>query len=423
MLTREELLIALRSEYQNRVASTLPTWNELARDNQKMPSGNWNIWLIMAGRGFGKTRAAAEAVLQLVRENRYKRIALIGASQKEAQNVMLEGESGILSSSRAEDNIKYLKAKQQLLWPNGAIANIYSGEHYDQLRGPQFDFAWIDEIAKFSNPKALFDQLNLALRLGENPRIIITTTPRPIKFLKDLAKQQDVFITRGTTLENKNNLSKNFMQQLEYLKGTAIEAQEIFGEIIDDNENGLWTFDDISNSYKTTNFDFEKIIIAVDPSVSSSKAHDETGIIVCATDEMHDAYVIDDLSTHAPPDEWAKTVALAYEKYNAEYVVFENNQGGDVVKSLLQKINSNMKIKSVRATSSKRARAVPIYNLYTKKKIFHIRQFRTLEMQMIAFGKEKKKSPDRVDALVWGLRDLMLDKSKKKSTNVWNIEI
>lgn len=418
MFTRREVLDVLRESYARRSINQGAIWENIARDNQKIPIGDWNIWLIMAGRGFGKTRAAAEAVRKLVLENKYKRIALIGRSMTEVRSVMIEGDSGLLTISRESDGLKYYKSKGQLVWPNGAIATIYSAEFYDKLRGPQFDFAWLDEVAKFSDPEALFNQLNLALRLGNQPRIIMTTTPRPISFLKNLIKREDVFVTRGASIENKANLSKNFIQQLEYMKGTALEAQELYGEIIEENEHGLWTFDDISTCYKISDCEFTKIIISVDPAVSSTGKHDETGIIVCGIDELNEVYVINDLSLNAPPDKWSKKVADAYKKYTADYVLFESNQGGDLTKSLLQKINPDIRVKSVRATKSKKARAMPVYQLYVKKKIHHMKQFRKLEAQMLAFD-PKKKSPDRVDALVWGISDLLLNKAKNKITRIW----
>lgn len=422
MLTRKELLDILRESYSRRTVNREKIWENIARENQKIPIGDWNIWLIMAGRGFGKTRAAAEAVRKLVLEGKYKRIALIGGSMTEVRNVMIEGDSGLLAISNEKDGLMYHKSSGQLMWPNGAIATIYSAEFYDKLRGPQFDFAWLDEVAKFSNPDALFNQLNLALRLGNKPRIIMTTTPRPIKFLKDLIKRKDVFVTRGASIENKSNLSQNFLQQLEYMKGTALEAQELYGEIIEENEHGLWTFDDISNCYKTTDCDFTKIIISVDPSVNSDGIHDETGIVVCALDELNEAYVMADLSLNAPPDKWSKKVAEAYQKYAADYVLFEANQGGDLTKSLLKKINPDIRVKSVRATKSKKARALPVYDLYIKKRVHHLKQFRNLEMQMLAFD-PKRKSPDRVDALVWGVTDLLITKSKRKVPTVWKAEM
>lgn len=418
MLDRRELLSILKAEYDHRMDDERNAWEALARENQKIPPGDWNIWLVMAGRGFGKTRAAAEAVRKLVKSGDYKRIALIGDTIREAQSVMVEGESGILSISHPRDRLKYLKSKRQLVWPNGAVATIYGAERPEQLRGPQFDFAWIDEIAKFDNPQKLFDQLNLALRLGPSPKVIMTTTPRSISFLTDLMKRKDVYVTRGTSMENRANLSKNFLDQLEYMKGTALEAQEVYGEIVEEKD-GLWTFDDISNAYKTPDCDFTKVIISVDPSVKGNGAHDETGIVVCGIDELGVIYILDDLSTHAPPDEWAQIVTFAYEKYKANYVLYEANQGGDLVSSLLKKYDPDIALKSVHATMSKRARAIPVHTLYTKKMVKHAKQMRALESQMLSFP-PKRRSPDRVDALVWGVRELS---NKRKQTNIWSVKL
>ena len=390
-------------------------WDSVARENQKVPPGDWNIWLLLAGRGFGKTRAAAEAVRKFVLEGKCKRIALIGSSIKEAQNVMVEGESGLLSISSPSEKLKYNRTRGQITWPNGAIATIYGAERPEQLRGPQFDFAWIDEIAKFNNPDEVFMQLNFALRLGEYPKTIITTTPRPIRLLKELIQREDVHVTRGASIENKANLSKNFLSQLEYMKGTALEAQELYGEIVEENEYGLWTFDDISRAYKKPCCDFEKIIVAIDPSMKADPPHDETGIIVCGLDELGTAYIIDDLSVCAPPDEWARAAVNAYNEYNAEYIAYEANQGGDLVRSMLRGVDPGVNTKGVFSHLSKHARAIPVRDLYLEGKIFHMRQLRQLENQMLSFPKGKD---DRIDALVIGIRDLLM-KNEYRPAGFW----
>ncbi|MDR2681588.1 MAG: terminase family protein [Holosporaceae bacterium] len=225
-------------------------WEKIARQNQLAPPGNWNIWLILAGRGFGKTRSAAEAIRRWVLAGTYKRIALISNTIQEARQVMVEGESGILSISDAEEKLEFYPSKRLLRWPNGAIATLYGAEHYEHLRGPQFDAAWIDEFAKFHYPKETFDQLSFSLRLGVSPKVILTTTPRPIQFLKDLMKRDDVVTVKGTSLENSQNLSPTFLKQLEYLKGTRLEAQEIYAEIIDENQNTLWAWEDIEKCHR-----------------------------------------------------------------------------------------------------------------------------------------------------------------------------
>lgn len=392
-------------------------WYNIARENQKIPCGDWKIWLILAGRGFGKTRTAAESVRKFVLEQSCKRIALIGNTITEAEKVMIEGESGILEISRKEDGIKYLRSQKKLVWKNGACAFLYGADEYDKLRGPQFDFAWIDEFAKFRYAKNTFDQLNFALRLGKNPRTIITTTPRPIKILQDIMAKSYTHITRGSSLENLQNLPTSFIEQLEYLKGTSLEAQEIYGEIVSDNSDELWNLDDMHLYYKTPQCLIEKIVIAVDPAVSSKENSDETGIIVCGKDEIGNTFVLDDLSTKDPSSCWENNLINAYYKYKAECIIVEANQGGDLVKNSLLEKDKTLNIKNVYARENKKMRAIPISNLYKKCKVFHVKQFQKLEMQMSSFV-SSKKSPDRVDALVWGITELQKTTYSYEQNNV-----
>lgn len=382
------------------------SWDKIAREKQKIPQGNWKIWLILAGRGFGKTRTAAESVRKMVLEEKCRRIALISETINEGEKVMVEGESGLISISESTDGIKYFRNQKKITWKNGAMAFLYGADEYDKLRGPQFDFAWIDEFAKFKYPFQTFNQLNFSLRLGENPKTIITTTPRPLKIITDLMARRDVHVTKGTSFENVKNLSPNFIEQLNYLKGTSLEAQEIYGEIVSDNADELWSLDNMASYYKQPSCAFENVIIAVDPAVTSGKNSDETGIIVCGKDELGLVYILDDLSSNKPSNVWIPKIIEAYHAHKATLVVIESNQGGDLIKNSLVEKDKNIKVSCVYAHKSKKMRAVPIAALYSQKKVFHIRQFHKLEMQMSSFI-SCKKSPDRVDALVWGISTLM----------------
>ncbi|MCR5225174.1 MAG: terminase family protein [Alphaproteobacteria bacterium] len=380
-------------------------WTKIARPNQLMPEGDWNIWLLLAGRGFGKTRAAAEAIRQLVLSGKYKRIALIANTIQEAKQVMVEGASGLLSISEESEKLTFLTSKRLLKWENGAIATIYGAENYEQLRGPQFDAAWIDEFAKFQYPRETFEQLSFGLRLGEHPRTILTTTPRPLQFIKDLMKRDDVVTVRGTSFENLENLSPTFLRQLEYLKGTRLESQEIYAEIVEENQNTLWAWSDIENCYCTPPHFLQNIVIGVDPALTSGENSDETGIIVAGMDGSNKAYVLDDLSINAEPKVWASKVAEAYKKYSARLVVVEGNAGGELLVNLLKSADNSMKIKTTYARISKTARAEPIVILYQKHRIFHARCFHKLEMQMATYT-PKDRSPDRLDAMVWAMTEL-----------------
>lgn len=390
----------------------IQNWKTLARPNQLPPKGDWNIWLILAGRGFGKTRAAAETIRDWVLTKQYKRIALIANTIQEARQIMVEGNSGLLSISPKSDKLLFMPSRRLLQWKNGAIATLYGAEHYEQLRGPQFDCAWVDEFAKFAHPKETFEQLAFGLRLGIKPRTILTTTPRPIPFIKELIARNDVATTRGSSLENIANLSPTFQKQLEFLKGTRLEAQEIYAEIIENTPNTLWSWDDIEKCYQNPPHYLSEIVIGVDPALTSHG--DETGIIVAGKDGYGKAYVLDDLSMSGTPEQWSNRIAEAYDKYHAKCIIIESNAGGELLINLLNQAKNNMHLKTVYAKQSKAERAEPIVILYQKKMIFHARQFQKLELQMATY-EPGQKSPDRLDAMVWAMTYLF-GLSKKKTT-------
>ena len=349
--TKEEKMKNTKNNmiYMNNQTLDRPKWEQIARPNQLAPPGNWNVWMILAGRGFGKTRSAAEAIKKWILSGNYKRIALIANTIQEARQVMVEGESGLLtiSSDNEDERPEFLSSRRLLIWPNGAIATLYGAEHYEHLRGPQFDAAWIDEFAKFQYPRETFEQLSFALRLGTNPKVILTTTPRPIQFIKDLMKREDVVTVRGTSLENIDNLSPTFLKQLEYLKGTRLEAQEIYAEIVENRQNTLWSWEDIEACYKNPPHFLDNVVIGVDPAITSNDSSDETGIIVAGMDAIGKAYVLDDLSISATPNIWAERVVDAYHKYGARLVVVERNAGGELLDNLIKSIDSDIKIKPV----------------------------------------------------------------------------
>ena len=404
--------------YNNNEIENHQEWEKIARPNQLMPKGNWRIWLMLAGRGFGKTRAAAEAIRKLVMSGQYRRIALIANTIQGAKQVMVEGQSGLLAISEKEDGLNYIPSKRLLSWKNGAIATLYGAEHYEQLRGPQFDAAWVDEFAKFMYPKETFEQLSFSLRLGQDTKAILTTTPRPIQFIKDLMARQDVVTVRGSSLENKDNLSPTFLQQLEYLKGSRLEAQEIYAEIVENSKNTLWSWDDIESCYKNPPHFLDNIVIGVDPAITHNDNSDETGIIVAGKDAYGKAYVLEDASQCSDPEQWANKVAELYQKYKAQSIILEINAGGDLLVNLLKSKNADMKIKTVYAHKSKIARATPIVLLYQKKLIFHAMQFQKLEMQMATY-EPGQKSPDRLDAMVWAMTELFQNNIENEMPSVF----
>lgn len=385
-------------------------WLSQARPNQLPPQGNWHTWIILAGRGFGKTRTGAETVCMWAEQNLYKRIALIGQTKDEAEHVMVFGESGLMSISQTPLTWK----NNKLLWPNNVRAQTFSGDHINKLRGPQFDLVWIDEWAKYKDPEGLWNQVQMTLRLGNSPKTIITTTPRPFPFLEKLIKQPGVFVTRGSTFDNTQNLAPSFIKQMEKnYSQTTLGRQELYGDILSDSENAPWKRSLIQYQEPQK---YEKVIIAVDPATTNHPKSDETGIIVAGVSN-NIGYILEDLSGRFTPSVWAKRVMHAYEKYNAERIIVETNQGGNLVTQVLLTINKNLPIKAVHATRSKRARIELIVSLYEQGKVKHTQAFPDLELQMCS--EVKSKSPDRVDALVWALTELMLQLPNHRQPRLW----
>ena len=417
--------------------NNLVSWNDIARDKQKIPNGNWFTWLILAGRGFGKTRTGAESVMQLICSNNYKSIGLIGKSINETKQIMVEGPSGILSTTFAKilnkskyinDNkyklsFKYYSSKKQIEWNNGAVIYMLSGDKPNSIRGFQFDLVWIDEFAKFLNPPELLQQVFFSLRLGDNPKCIITTTPKPLKILKELSNDKSVYVTNGSTFENEKYLSKQFLNliKLKY-NNTFIGKQELFGELIMENKDSLWKRHNIQ--YKKIELDcLEKIVIGIDPAVTSNKQSDETGIVIAGISIDNNIYVIDDLSGKYKGSEWAKIVVKASIDYKVDYVVVETNNGGDLVTENLKSIDSTLPIRRAHAVRGKIARAEPISILYETNKVFHFKEFNELEEQMCNMFYDNEKegySPDRVDALVWAISEL---RNIYLKNNCCNIEV
>ena len=377
-------------------------WSKWARENQKIPPGQWHVWLILAGRGFGKTRTGAETVRQWVQKHSYRRICLLGHSRDEVRKVMIEGESGLLAVSPPQEGLIYEPSKGQLTWPCGAVALGYSAHAPQQLRGPQFDAAWIDELAKFEYDQQTWDQLMMGLRLGPNPRVVITTTPRPTPLIKQLLDRKDVVVTRGTTWDNASNLPKSYVDMLQHrYSGTALGAQELDGLVLDDQGQGVWKRSMILHDKKPESL--TRIVVAIDPAVSEQRNKAETGIIVAGMDAKGMGYVLEDCSGYFSATEWVQTAVSAYEKHRADRIIAEINNGGDMVKHLLHSVFPNIPYQSVYATRSKRARAEPIAALYEQKRILHCGYFHELEQQMIT---PSTPLSDRMDALVWALHGL-----------------
>lgn len=386
-------------------------YGSLARENQKAPAGDWRVWLLMAGRGFGKTRTGAEWVRRQVNTRQARRIALVGPTAADVRDVMVEGPAGILAISPEFDPAgrpKYEPSKRRLSWPNGAVASLYSADEPDRLRGPQHDAAWCDELAAWRRPDA-WDMLMLGLRLGHDPRCVVTTTPRPVAHIRALLAAKTTSVTRGSTYDNLDNLAPAFRDQIiTQYEGTRLGRQELHAEILDDVPGALWQRALLDNSRVTAFPDLVRIVVGVDPAASDNEGAAETGIIVAGIGTDGHGYVLDDLSLRASPAGWAAQVVAGYHKLKADRIVAERNNGGDMVAHTIRTADRTVAVKQVWAARGKLVRAEPIAALYEQARVHHVGLLADLEDQLCGWV-PGEKSPDRLDALVWALTDLMLD--------------
>lgn len=407
---RERILESLSQE---EVAQLQYHWDFWARPNQRTPLVAFFCWLVLAGRGYGKTRVGSEWTIRAIESGQCKRFALIGETAADVRDVMVEGDSGILACSPPWFRPVYEPSKRRLTWPNGAIATTYSADKPDQLRGPQHDGAWADEIAKWRYVDA-WDQLIFGLRLGKNPQVVATTTPRPTPLIKTLSKESDTHVTRGSTFENSANLSEKFLQKLrDKYENTRLGRQEIYAEILDDNPGALWSRALLEKNRVQKAPELRRIVVAVDPAVTSNEDSDETGIVVCGLGFDGHGYVLEDASGIYTPNEWATKVVEVYETWKADRVVAEVNNGGDLVENTIRTIPNDrgrrVSYKGVRASRGKATRAEPVAALDEQGKIHHVGFLSGLEDQMTDWNPSvDKDSPDRVDARVWGFSELML---------------
>jgi len=372
------------------------------------------VWLLLAGRGFGKTRAGAEFVRAQVEAGLAQRIALVAATALDARNVMVEGESGILNIGLTSQRPIYEPSKHRLTWPNGAVATTYSADEPDRLRGPQHDLAWCDELAAWRYPAA-WDMLMFGLRLGADPRAVVTTTPRPTRLIRDLLADSKIVLTRGRTIENRANLAPAFLDQIvRRYQGTRLGRQELDAEILDDMPGGLWRRGIIEATRTSAYPELSRVVVAIDPAVSASEAADETGIIAVGRDANGHGYVLADASGRYAPAEWARAAIAAYGAHQGDRIVAEINNGGDMVEATLRMIDPNVPFSAVRAARGKVARAEPVAALYEQGRIHHLGAFPQLEDQMCSFTSDFDRkaagySPDRVDALVWAVTELFVE--------------
>lgn len=428
-LITPEALLALKPEQVARIKRWRKLWAYLARDNQLEPDGAWRFWLVLAGRGFGKTRTAAEWMHERAASGRMRYGAIVGRSTADVRDVMVRGPSGILATQKPDNPCTYNEGSRKITWANGATALCYSAEEPDQLRGPEFDTVWGDELAAWFYCEEAFSNLDFGLRrsdgLGGEPKGIFTTTPRPVKVIKELIRSAVCKVVRGSTYENAANLPATAMQTLrDKYEGTRIGRQELYAEVLEDTDGANWTLqmvEDARRKFKESGDSKEciRIVVGVDPAGSATEKSDDTGIVVCGETHKGDYIVLEDLSCRMSPTGWASRAIDAYNRWQADVIVAEKNFGGDMVEAMIHTVDRRVNVNVVTASKSKMARAEPIAALYEQNKVAHAGDMMQLEEQLTTFtGARGDKSPDRHDALVWAMTEL-LDKQPPKVEFVW----
>jgi predicted phage terminase large subunit-like protein len=430
MLSPAQLLASLPDNERDAKLATLSTevraqlrwhWPFWARPNQIAPEGDWLTWLILAGRGFGKTRSGAEWIRSLacgsspLAAGSHHRFAIIAETAADARDVLVEGDSGLLAVHPKDFRPLYEPSKRRITWPNGAVATLYNATEPDQLRGPQHDAAWCDELAKWQYARETWDQLQFGLRLGDDPRQAITTTPRPIPLLREVMADPRTVTTRGSTMDNAANLAETFMEQITArYAGTRLGRQELDAEILDDVPGALWTRA-ILDAHRVKSADLPemaRVVVAIDPSgTDGDDEGDDIGIVVAGRGVDGRGYVIEDCTCKLSPDGWARMAITAYHRHEADRIVAERNFGGAMVKAVVRSADKSVPYKEVIASRGKSARAEPISALFEQGRVSLVHGLTALEDElclMTAAGFMGDGSPNRTDAMVWALTEVML---------------
>jgi phage terminase large subunit-like protein len=404
---RDELLKAVNERRLYDADARNYDWSQLARPEQLPPDGEWRTWLILAGRGFGKTRTGAEYARHKIESGQCRRFAIVAPTASDVRDVCVEGESGILACSPPSFRPVYEPSKRRLTWPNGAIATTYSADEPERLRGPQHDGAWCDEPASWRYPDA-FDMLMFGLRLGADPRVVVTGTPKPVRLVRDLLTAETTRVTRGSSYDNRANLAPAFFEQIvAKYEGTRLGRQELNAELLEDNPNALWQRGLIEDLRVTDHPHLIRIVVAVDPSAGDGESGAEAGIIVAGLGVDGQGYLLHDRTVRGTPDAWAREAVTAYHTYRADRLLAETNNGGKMIEALVRTVDPAVAYKELHASRGKQARAEPVAALYEQRKVHHVGTFPDLEDQLCEWmpGDE---SPDRLDAAVWALTELML---------------
>lgn len=406
-------------------AYVMQNWEGSARLDQIAPRvSDWSVWLVLGGRGSGKTRTGAEWVLQQVRRGA-ERIALVAPTLHDAREVMLGGESGLLRIGFRHERARYEPTRRRVVFPalnggNSAVAYLFSAHDPDSLRGPQFDCAWGDEFCAWPDPDAVLSNLRLGLRMGQNPQLCLTSTPRPLPMLDTLLANSDTRVTRSRTYDNAENLAPGFIQAMsDTYGGSALGRQELDGEIVRDHSGAIFSRADIDQGRVIDAPPLDRILVALDPPATSGETADRCGLVVvgrCGSGRGAQAYVLRDASLpRAAPKMWAERAVALYHSYEADGILAESNQGGEMIEAVIHQIDPDVPVLRRHATRSKRGRATPVGLLYARGRVHHVGLMAALEDELCAFGgPHQKGSPDRMDALVWGVSELLLGQSEPR---------
>jgi phage terminase large subunit-like protein len=432
-LPKDQVEKALSSLTAKQLIDLKHSWHFWARPEQLEPSGDeWNTWFINAGRGFGKSRAGVEWVREQIKNGK-RRIAAVAATNSDIERVMVKGESGFLNCCSPSDKTHKGKllgfpvwspTKRQLTWENGAYVQFFSAEEPERLRGPQFEAAWCDELAAWNKDIDTWDMLQFCMRLGKHPRICVTTTPRSTTLVRKILKDPRTVVTTGSTFDNAANLATTYLQAVkDQYEGTRLGRQELYAEVLSENEGALWTGEmiDACQIKREDLPEMSQIIVSVDPATSNNVESDSTGIIIAGLSYEEDingvVYILEDHTFKGLPETWASKAVSLYHDWDANFIVYERNQGGDLIPTLFKSIDENIPLRGVFASNAKIARAEPVSLLYEKGRVKHVSNpasgdpsgLKELETQMTTYEPMgKHKSPDRYDSMVWAVTMLLL---------------
>lgn len=429
-LTPQEIDLAIfRQELERRTSIRRFDWNERARDDQKVPPGDWRIWLVLAGRGWGKTRVGAETVR--IWSESFPRISLIGRTIQDVRDLMIEGISGLEKVFPGWRRIEWVPSRRLIRFPSGAIGKVFTSDEPEMLRGPEHMKIWADEVAAWVHPRETWDMAMLGLRQGSSPQVIATTTPKPITLIRDLLTRSSlaedpkgkVILTVGSTYANRDNLAPEFLAEiLGAYEGTRLGRQELHAEVLTDVENALLRSDDIPIQVPPLAMiegvlrpDMSRVVVAIDPAVTSEADSDETGIIgagICRTPDhlgRSRGWILEDRSLRGTPHEWATAAVRLYHELRADRIVAEANNGGEMVETTIHTVDPNVPVLLVHASKGKQARAEPVAALYQQGRIIHARSFPELESQWTGWEPTGGgRSPDRLDAATWAITNLLI---------------